>query len=70
MLKEEVVVREVFDLDSRRFPPRIYNIKNIVNRLLTIYDAIYIGPRWISNFVKRQPKLHTRWNRLYDYQRA
>ncbi len=34
MLKEEVVVREVFDLDSRRFPPRIYNIKNIVNRLL------------------------------------
>ncbi len=43
VLKEEVVIQEVFDLDSRRFPPRIYDIKDIVNRLLIIYDAIYIG---------------------------
>ena|SRR6266699_2801067 len=43
-LKEEIIVREVFDLDSQRFPLRIYNIEDIANRLLAIYDAIYVGP--------------------------
>jgi len=69
-LKEEVVVREVFDLDSRGFPPRIHNIEDITNRLLTTYNTTYIGPHWASNFVKRQPELRTRWNRPYDYQKV
>ncbi len=69
-LEKEVVVREVFNIDSRRFPPRIYNVKDIVNWLLMIYDAICVGLRWTFNFVKRQPKLHIYWNRLYNYQRA
>ena len=43
-LKEEVIVREVLDLDSRGFPPRIYDVEDMVNRLLTICDAIYVGP--------------------------
>ena len=70
MLEKEIIVREIFDLDSRRFPLRIYDVEDIVNRLLTIYDAIRVGLRWVSNFVKRQPELRTRWNRPYDYQRA
>ena len=41
-LEKEVVVREVFDLDSRRFPPRMYDVEDIVNRLLAIYNAIYV----------------------------
>jgi len=44
VLKEEVVVREVFDLDSRGFPPRMHDIEDIANRLLAIYDTMYIGP--------------------------
>src|SRR6266566_1790927 len=47
-LKKEVVVRKVFDLDSQRFPPRIYDIENITNRLLTTYDATCIGLHWAS----------------------
>ncbi|SRR6266566_5598218 len=43
-LEEEVVVRKILDLDSQRFPPRIYDIKDIANRLLAIYDTMYIGP--------------------------
>ncbi|SRR6266566_4226020 len=42
VLKEEVIVQEVFDLDSRRFPPRMYDVEDIVNRLLAIYNAIYV----------------------------
>src|SRR6266699_424539 len=52
-LEEEVVVREVFDLDSRRFPPRIRNMEDMANRLLTIRDATRVGSYWASNFVKR-----------------
>ncbi len=58
-LEEKIIIREVFDLNSQRFPLRIYDIKNITNRLLAIYDAIRIGPYWTSNFVKRQPELRT-----------
>src|SRR6266566_3972109 len=50
-LEEKVVIREVFDLDSRRFPLRIYDMEDIINRLLAIRDAIYVGLRWVSNFV-------------------
>ncbi len=42
-LEEEMVVQEVFDINSRGFPPRIYDIENIANRLLTIYDTMYVG---------------------------
>src|SRR6266699_7186359 len=51
VLKEEIVVRKVFDLDSQRFPLWIYNMKDMANRLLAICDAIYVGPRWAFNFV-------------------
>ncbi|SRR6266566_4178264 len=69
-LKEEIIVRKVFDLDSQGFPPRMYDIEDIINRLLTIYDATHIGLHEVSNFVKRQPELRTHWNRLYNYQRV
>ncbi len=51
-LEKEMVVREVFDLDLRRFFPRMYDVKDMVNRLLTTRDAIYIGSYWVFNFVK------------------
>src|SRR6266566_1336679 len=40
-LKEKVVIRKVFNLDSRGFLPRIYDVKDIANRLLAIYDTMY-----------------------------
>ncbi len=58
VLKKEVIVQEIFDLDSQRFLPRIYDIENIANRLLTIYDAIYVGLRWVFNFIKQQLELY------------
>ncbi|SRR6266566_2830565 len=43
-LEKEIVVQKVLDLNSREFPPRIYDIEDIANRLLTTYDATYIRP--------------------------
>ncbi len=45
-------------------------MEDITNRLLAIYDAIYIGLYWVSNFVKQQLELYIYWNRPYDYQKA
>ncbi len=59
-LEEEMVVQEVLDLNSRKFPPRIYNVEDIANRLLATRDATHVGPRWAFNFIKRQPELRTR----------
>ena len=42
----------------------------MANRLLADRDAPRVGPRWASNFVKRQPDLRTRSFRRLDYQRA
>src|SRR6266699_4964491 len=70
VLKEKIVVREIFDLDSRRFPLQIYDVEDMANRLLAIYDVMCIGLYWVFNFVKRQLEFYIRWNRLYDYQRV
>ena len=42
----------------------------MANKLLADRGASRVGPRWASNFVKRQPELRTRFTRKYDYQRA
>lgn len=70
LIEEEVIVREVLELDSRGFPPRLGHIEEMANQLRTTRDASRVGPRWPSNFVKRQPELKTRFTRGYDYQRA
>jgi hypothetical protein len=42
----------------------------MANQLLRVRDAPPVGKLWAHNFVKRQPKLRTRYTRRYDYQRA
>ena len=34
-LEELVIIQYIFNLDSRLFPPRIYYIKDITNRILS-----------------------------------
>jgi hypothetical protein len=51
--EESVLVREILDLDSRAFPPRLDNVGDMANKLLADRDAPHIGPRWASNFIKR-----------------
>ena len=69
-LEESVLVREVLDLYSRGFPPRLSGVGDIADKLRTTRGATRVGPRWASTFVKRHPELRTRFTRKYDYQRA
>jgi hypothetical protein len=69
-LEEVTIVEYILDLDSRSFPPRLSGVRDMANRLLADRNASPVGPRWASNFVKRQKELSTRFTRRYDYQRA
>ncbi|KAJ3454583.1 hypothetical protein MRS44_013183 [Fusarium solani] len=69
-LEEQIIVQFILDLDSRGFPPRLRGVEEMANRLLADRDASPVGKRWASNFVRRHPKLKTRFFRKYDYQRA
>lgn len=45
-------------------------MEDMANRLLEIRGARYVGKCWTDRFIKRQPKLRTRFSRIYNYQRA
>jgi hypothetical protein len=69
-LEEEVIVRRVLDLYEQGFSPGYDIVKDMADLLRATRNASRVGPRWASNFVRRQPELRTRWSRPYDYQRA
>lgn len=70
LLEEQTVVERILDLDSRSYPPRLRDVEDMANILLTERGALRVGRNWASNFVKRQPQLKTRFFRRYDYRRA
>ncbi|OHW95427.1 tranpsosase [Colletotrichum incanum] len=45
-------------------------VEEMANRLLDDRNASPVGKRWAPNFVKRQPRLRTRFFRKCDYKRA
>ena len=69
-LEEETIVRHVFDRDSRGFSPRLANVEDIANYLLEARKGKRVGKNWAQRFVSRRPELKTRFNRVYDFQRA
>jgi len=68
--EEEVILQRVLDLDARGFSPRISSIEEMANLILESRGAGRVGIHWARRFIKRQPDLVTRLNRVYDYQRA
>jgi hypothetical protein len=69
-LEEQIIVQYILDLDSRGFPCRHRDVEEMANRLLADRDVSPVGKRWAINFIRRQPKLKTHFQRRYDYQRA
>jgi hypothetical protein len=69
-LEESVLVQHILDLATKGFPPWMSIVEDIANRLLAIRDALRVGTRWASNFIKRRPELQIRFQRKYNYQRA
>jgi hypothetical protein len=69
-LEEFILSEYILDLASKGFPPRLYIVEDIANRIIATRNGERVGPRWAGNFVRRRPELRTRFQRKYDYQRA
>jgi len=69
-LEEDTIVRYILDLDSRGFAPRLSSVEDIANLLLKSRGALCVGKNWAYRFIQRRPELKTRFNRVYDFQRA
>jgi hypothetical protein len=70
ILEEEVIVRNILDMDSRGFAPRLAGVEDMANYILKSRGGKHVGKLWAHRFVQRQPALKTRFNRVYDFQRA
>ena len=67
LTEERVIIERILNLDSRAFPVRRQNVKDIANILLGKRVQGRVGVNWAFNFVKRQKKLRTRLNRVINY---
>jgi hypothetical protein len=71
--EEGVLLQRILDLDAQGFPPQLAIVRDIANIILSSRSKQpppTVGKNWVTNFVKRQPLLQTKYNRKYDYQRA
>ena len=69
-LEEQIIVNHILDRDSRGFSPRQADVEDMANWLRKTRRAKPVGKLWAHRFVQRRPELKTRFNRVYDFQRA
>jgi hypothetical protein len=62
-LEEEVIVKDILDLDQREFAPTYSAVRDIADKLLTARGGSQVRQKWPANFVKRTDSLKTRFNR-------
>ena len=68
--EEVAIVRHVINMVDKGYPPRLANVEDMANSLLTSRLQKPVGKNWSANFVKRRPELKVKFNRKYDYKRA
>ena len=69
-LEEEVIVQKILDMDTRGFAPRLAGVEDMANFILKSRGGKCVGKLWAHRFVQRRLELKTRFNRVYDFQRA
>jgi helix-turn-helix, Psq domain/Tc5 transposase DNA-binding domain len=69
-LEEESLSLYILDLDSRGFAPWLASVEDMANYLLETRREKRVGKLWAHRFVQRRLELKTRFNRVYDFQRA
>lgn len=61
--EESAIVERILTLSGKGFPPRLFTVGDMANRLLPLRDATPVGPRWANSFVGQQPELRTCFTR-------
>ncbi|EDN97555.1 hypothetical protein SS1G_12406 [Sclerotinia sclerotiorum 1980 UF-70] len=69
-LEEKVLLQYIIDMDDRGFAPKLSGVEDMANYILQSRGAKKVGKLWAHRFVKHHTELKTRFNRVYDFQRA
>ncbi|EDN93931.1 hypothetical protein SS1G_09798 [Sclerotinia sclerotiorum 1980 UF-70] len=69
-LEEKSLLQYMLDMDERGFSPRISDIEDMANYILETRGTKKVGKLWAHRFVKRYTELKTRFNCVYDFQKA
>jgi len=67
--EEQTIVRYILDLDSRGFSPRLCEVADMADKLLTARGAEPVGKHWAERFVTRSGELKMAFTRAKDRQR-
>jgi hypothetical protein len=67
--EKQTIIRYILDLDSRGFAPRLCEVADIADKLLTIRGGEPVGRNWPDRFVSRSAELKMAFNRAKDRQR-
>ena len=70
LTEEEMFVRYILDLDLQRFPPRLDDIRSMIDLLYEIRNTKPVGKQWPYIFVKRCFEFKIRFSYAYDFQRT
>ena len=68
--EEQALVQYIKKLDAQGLAPTLYYVEDMANQLRAARNADPVGPRWASNFVKREPGLKSRITQQRDRQRV
>jgi hypothetical protein len=64
--EEQALVQYIKKLDAQGLALTLCWVEDMANQLRAARDAKPVGPRWASNFVKREPGLKSRMTRQRD----
>jgi hypothetical protein len=65
--EEQTIVQYILDLDSRGFAPRLYEVADMADKLLTTRGGIPVGKNWPGRFVSHTEELKMAFNRAKDH---
>jgi hypothetical protein len=68
--KDEALIYYIKNLDAQGFTPTLRSVEDMANQLRAARGDKPVGPRWASNFVKREGELKFRLNRQCNRQRV
>ena len=62
MTEEQTIVQYILNLNLRGFPPRLYKVADMADKLLTVQNKELVSKNWVKRFITRLNKFKIAFN--------